>query len=331
MNVALGGDYLEDYSLYTSSSVNYGFVQIEGKLGCLLTMFRSVLNEYSTGLCILASAFMRYCLICHPNRQILTPQFLRILSCSLVMLILIPIGLNVWSMSVHFWMADQVKDQTKSTFERFLRNCSNFTIRTNAEHFRLLWDILACLGVPASLSAFFYFKICQVLMNRDRNENRNRNLTLVFFFNWLVWVLSWSLYFLVMSLELSLGDNGTKLVSERTFMDTLKERSRIVKENICFLYSHVNPLAFLIILKPFQANVKQQVIQIFKSHDDGFGLSDETVNQQKAVNKAPTSNLKPEIRDGKALRKKKLRQYISCIALIFLGSAVLLIFIRGVN
>ena len=56
---------------------------VAGNLGCPLTFFRSILNEYTTGVCVLASAFFRYCLICHPTARIASPENLRKVSIAL--------------------------------------------------------------------------------------------------------------------------------------------------------------------------------------------------------------------------------------------------------
>ena len=69
-------DY-EEYASYTSVKLLALIVLVRGKSGCILTFLRSVLNEYATGLCVVSSAFFRYCLICHPTRNILTKKFLR--------------------------------------------------------------------------------------------------------------------------------------------------------------------------------------------------------------------------------------------------------------
>ena len=63
-------DY-EDYRSYISHSTIQFDVILYSHIGCVLTFLRSILNEYGTGVCVLASAFIRYCLVCHPTTNIL--------------------------------------------------------------------------------------------------------------------------------------------------------------------------------------------------------------------------------------------------------------------
>ena len=51
--------------------------------GCILSLFRVVLNEYSTGFCLLATAYVRYVLVCHPTngvKSILTESVLYLIN-----------------------------------------------------------------------------------------------------------------------------------------------------------------------------------------------------------------------------------------------------------
>ena len=56
---------------------------LPGPFACVLMHFRSLLNEYSTGYCLLATAFFRYILVCHPNFK-LTPKFCKFMAVGLV-------------------------------------------------------------------------------------------------------------------------------------------------------------------------------------------------------------------------------------------------------
>ena len=57
-------------------------------IGCIVNLFRLSLNEYSTGWCIVVTAFVRYILVCHPtiSSDILTRAKLTSLACFLVLL-----------------------------------------------------------------------------------------------------------------------------------------------------------------------------------------------------------------------------------------------------
>ena len=72
------GDVLEPIiSDYQSLQVLYG------PFACVLIHLRSLLNEYSTGYCLLATAMFRYLLVCHPNFK-LTSSFCKLVAAVLV-------------------------------------------------------------------------------------------------------------------------------------------------------------------------------------------------------------------------------------------------------
>ena len=56
---------------------------LPGPLGCVLMHLRSLLNEYSTGYCLLATAMFRYFLVCRPNFK-LTTRFCKLVAVALV-------------------------------------------------------------------------------------------------------------------------------------------------------------------------------------------------------------------------------------------------------
>ena len=122
----------------------------KGKLGCALTFFRLIVNEFSTGLCILASAFIRYCLICLPTSDILAGNRLKALSAGLVVAIITLLAFNVWDMSINFrptqtYQHDYDYDDyydydydyglyADSKLPRFVFNCANFALRQGSKN-----------------------------------------------------------------------------------------------------------------------------------------------------------------------------------------------------
>ena len=56
---------------------------LPGPFACVLMHLRSLLNEYSTGYCLLATAFFRYLLVCHPSVK-LTTRFCKLVGVALV-------------------------------------------------------------------------------------------------------------------------------------------------------------------------------------------------------------------------------------------------------
>ena len=157
--------------------------------------------------------------------------------------------------------------------------------RNNYKNLRLMWDMVVCLAIPAVLTGFCYVPIFRVLLNRDRDEDRNRRLVIGMFLNWLCWIICWTLYYVIMTFAAGYGDYfSLKVASDRSFMDTLRKRSLAVREHICLFFSQLNPFFYIIILKPFQLKVKQALISIFGSHDNGFGLHEN--DKKRKVRKA---------------------------------------------
>ena len=56
---------------------------LPGSFACVLIHLRSLLNEYTTGYCLLATALFRYILVCHPNVN-LTAKFYKKVAVALV-------------------------------------------------------------------------------------------------------------------------------------------------------------------------------------------------------------------------------------------------------
>ena len=124
--------------------------------------------------------------MCHATLDILTFPRLKVLSVMLVLIILIIVIISFIEMARTYhpiFIGDFVSEKT--ALEAMVKNCSEFSYRNNRVNFRLLCDIIGCLVIPSSISAFFYIQICRVLLNRDRDLERNRDLSVAFFLNWL--------------------------------------------------------------------------------------------------------------------------------------------------
>ena len=59
--------------------------RIKGGAACILGLLRMFLSEYTTGPCILATAYNRYASACHPTKQLLTKPVLRAIIISILM------------------------------------------------------------------------------------------------------------------------------------------------------------------------------------------------------------------------------------------------------
>ena len=299
----LRGDW--DYVDYFLPEDFVKFTFVTGNQGCFLTIFRSILNEYTTGLCVLASAFFRYCLVCHPAARVMSQENLKKISLTLVLAIMIILIANFLDMAV-------LGRQTSSLFNtttmrgwtKFVWNCSNFTFRNNIRRPILCRDIVLFFCVPASVSAYFYLRIFRVLRARERNQNRNKNLIVAFVLNWVLWIVCWTLYYTSMSIKLGYKTTN-KLVSERTMRDVLKERLAMSKDSFFLLYSQLNPVFFLIILKPFQKKLLEILKIALSSNEQQYGV---IKNHKNHVSKLTTLKFE-RARDGKLVLKRKFRSF----------------------
>ena len=325
-------DTISDYRLgtnYFEPSIDSieSSVTIFGKLGCLLTFFRSILNEFSTGYCVLASAFIRYCLICHPTRDILTVTRLRALSMVLVLVVLAFLAANIIDMSINYRMYshDYEYDYHNTTVDRFIENCAQFTKRNNKQHFRLFLDICICLIIPAVPTAFFYSQIIKSLLQRDRDQERNRSLVMAMLLNCTAWLVCWVPYYVIMSFAVKFGYKK-ELASELSASDVLVDRIVIVRDYICLLYSHLNPLFFIILLKQFQEKVSDMLYMTFCSFNSGFGLQ-ETNNKRKAGNlKQQLHGVKTNLGEKNFIPKSEYKKKFKKVSLIFTMLVLSLIF-----
>ena len=293
------------------------FTIVDGKIGCTLTFFRSFLNEYTTGYCVLASAFFRYCLICHPTASISSTENLRKCSWAIVPVISLILTLSFCDMRIFGrQISNEFNTDIVEGWEKFTFNCQFFIYRNNIQRPILSRDITLFFFVPASISAFFYIRIFIVLRGRERNQNRNRNLIVAFVLNWILWVFCWTIYYTTMSIKLGY-DTKRKLTSDRTLVDLLEERLSSSKEHFCLLYSQLNPVFFLIILKPFQKRFLDFLKLTISSNQESFGLL------KKPMNLHEKHNSKPEnAKQRKGILKKKLRTLCLVIFLLLLGSFV---------
>ena len=289
---------------------------VDGNLGCSLTFFRSILNEYTSGLCVLVSAFLRYCLICHPTASISSEENMKRFSLAIIPAIALILTLTFIHMRT-FGRQIYPTFNTNSNegWNKFVANCKYFTYRNNIKQPILSRDILTFFCLPASIAAFLYIRIFIVLRGRERNENRNRNLIVAFLLNYFLWVLCWTTYYTMMSFNL-VFQKVNKPISERTFLDSVKERLSSNKENVCLLYSQLNPVFFLIILKPFQKKFLNVLGILFCSDENRLGVSK---NQQ---NHRQIPKLKPEKAENKKVVLNKELQTLTFIVFLVVSSIV---------
>ena len=269
-----------EYVDYMSSGDFESFTFVYGNLGCFLTLFRSILNEYTTGVCVLASAFFRYCVICHPSAKMWSAENLKKLSLALVPAIVLILTLCFWDMATYGrQISSHFNTKHVEDWKKFIWNCKFFIYRNNIQRPILSRDIILFFCVPASMSAFFYIKVFRALQGRKGDQKRNRSLIVAFLLNWVLWVTCWTIYYTAMSINLGY-ETVKKPISERTIIDTVKERLASSKEQFYLVHSQMNPVFFLIVLKPFQKKFVKVLAKAFGSNGKEH---DAPKNQQNEV------------------------------------------------
>ena len=245
------------------------------RLGCSLVVFRNILNEYTTGICVTASAFFRYCYVCHPTRQILTERRLRGISIFIALFAVICLVGNM----VYFAFVLQAKEPLKeglswyeerltakySRVDFFLYKCSIYPFRYGN---RLVFDAITCLGIPGVMSGFFYVNVIYRLATRNRDQLRNRNLSIAFVVGWLIWIVTWVPHYWMTSQSLPYTRN-----SDLPFSFEFKRYLVTVSANIFLIYSHLNPILLIFVLTPFQKVLSNIRAFLFMSHKRGYGIS----------------------------------------------------------
>ena len=267
---------------------------------------------------------------------------MKIISGGLVCLILTPVAINLllilfgvtkYDTSGFYQWSDYYSEAHS---EVLIKNCARFVYRNILENFyKILIDILLGFILPLISSCYFYVKIGLVLLKREKDQERNRTLVLAFALSWLLWILCWVPYYVILLSRLSLWHKRRDVI-ENDFLYTFKERIVLLKENICLLYSHLNPVLFIVILKPLQDKAKNWFNPMFRSHKTGFGvLKNENSRVKNSLMKAHSPSFL-QTEQTKELTKLKFRKAISfstctlafVVALTLIATSVL-VYING--
>ena len=137
------------------------FSRVRDMKGCILTFFRSLLNEYTTGLCVVATAFIRYILKCRPTSTLFkNKKALIAIAITIVLVGASDLFANLIVMSAHF-----LDNMTSSHRVRiFYVKCDAVSHRQST---RLAIESCLFLGLPALLSIIFYVLIGVKLLSRN--------------------------------------------------------------------------------------------------------------------------------------------------------------------
>ena len=261
-------------SMYLSAYA--GIPRDSFRLGCLLVVFRNILNEYTTGICVTASAFFRYCYVCHPTRNILNEKRLRSISTFIAIFAVTCLVSNMAYFALVFQprypsgkqsVLERKLIATDDRFDFFLYQCESYPFRYGN---RLLFDATACLGIPGVLSGYFYVNVIYRLATRNRDQSRNRNLSIAFVVGWLLWIITWVPHYYITSMSLAYA----KLPNWPVSFEFLRYL-QTVAQNIFLLYSHLNPILLLFVLTPFLKLFLKIRAFLFMSHKSGYGISND--------------------------------------------------------
>ena len=105
---------------FNLQTVRIKFAMVDGsnQVKCIINFFRLMLNEYSTGWCIAATAFVRYVLVCHPTRSsdILLKKWLITIACFVVLIPVCSILVNTLWLDVYDYFSDLVYKARKGDY-----------------------------------------------------------------------------------------------------------------------------------------------------------------------------------------------------------------------
>ena len=137
------------------------FSRVRDMKGCILNFFRSLLNEYTTGLCVVATAFIRYILVCRPTSTLFKNK-----KCLIAIAIAIVLG-GVSALFANFIAitAHSLNNMTSDDpMKKFYEQCDAVSHRQTT---RLAIESCLFLGLPALLSIIFYVIIGVKLLSRN--------------------------------------------------------------------------------------------------------------------------------------------------------------------
>ena len=219
--------------------------EVKTNLSCFLIYCRSFLNEYSTGPCILATAFIRYVMVCRPTDNILTKKLLLCIAFLISAVTGVSILMNILDMKFSYQFS-QFSEIPISREPVFTLNCW-------ASNYRPLWRVVTgstvFMIIPALASGYFYFSVSKVLLKREQDLERNRTLSIAFCLSWFCWIVCWSPNYWGMSFTNSWREQK---FTEYAMSYFIYKYVTLYRRTLQMLYSQINPFLVLILFKPFR-------------------------------------------------------------------------------
>ena len=127
---------------------------------------------------------------------------------------------------------------------------------------RLLAESFIFFFTPAVVTGVLYYRISRNLLSQEKRVTRNRVLSLTFGLSWIAWVLCWTPSYVIGFLQLQ---HKRSRITWGLQMDQFLFRLVALKAPLQLLYSHLNPIIFVCLLKPLadmHADVLSKIMTI---------------------------------------------------------------------
>ena len=227
--------------------------EVFGLSGCILLFGRILLNEYSTGICILATALIRYLLVCHPTSSFLNAKKLKVMAILIVGLTTLALAANIFEM---------VYRETEDTFQASVPkhaiqgpNYNNCVLTLDRKALRVSIEGFFLFLLPVTISSVLYARVIRVILKRKQDVDRNKSLTKAFVISWISWIICWSPNYVLM-----LTNPSDRYFREPTVGFHIYKYSLSFRDTVQSVYSQLNPFILIIVLRPFRETLKDLLL-----------------------------------------------------------------------
>ena len=131
--------------------------------------------------------------------------------------------------------------------EMFIERCVSMTSKPI---WRNTLDAVIFFTLPALASGCLYFKVIRNLLKQEKRVGRNKALSVAFVLSWVLWILCWVPNYVFGYFGVT--THGHNELSYGPKMDKFLGYFFSLKTSIQILYSQLNVLIYVIVLKKFQ-------------------------------------------------------------------------------
>ena len=136
-------------------------------------------------------------------------------------------------------------------------------------------EILIFFAAPAIATGALYIRISSNLLCQEKRVSRNRALSLTFALSWILWVVCWTPGYVIAFMQLH---NNRSHFSYGFKWDTILFYLVTLKTPLKMLYSHLNPVIFIIIIKSIGLMHLETLKQVAY-----FSLADEVFSEEETA------------------------------------------------